>query len=211
MTIHQLPARCWALDPNPDSSGSPDSPHSNPAPEMKESTMTNDRIRRSLRGEPDITEQVRILDAIKAESDRRAERALSEHVAAVKGENPSPEPGTAYHETVTDFRRELIESHLEWTKMMAPYRDAVFTAQAARKQDPEAADVPDSVRDAYVSSLMAAGYSYTLAAVLERAMKLDPEIGETLACIADSVLTNGGDEDICADVWPESAKGSNDD
>jgi hypothetical protein len=164
--------------------------------------MTSAQLRRIIHGEPDTTEQRRILDGIREESARRAERALREHVLAVKGENPSPEPGTAYHETVTDFRRELIESHREWTKTMAPYRDAVFAAQSARKQDPNAADVPDSVHVAYLASMMAAGYSYTLAAVIERAMKLDPEIGEALACVADSVLTNGGDEDICADVWP---------
>jgi hypothetical protein len=146
-----------------------------------------------------------------------AETALREYVLGVKGENPSPEPATAYHETVTEFRRELIGSHLLWMKAMAPHRDVVFTAQDTGKL---ASTKHPAVHDAYLASMMAAAYSYTLAAVIERAMKLDQETGGILACIADSILTNGGEDGICADVWPpddetevpakESAKGTGD-
>jgi hypothetical protein len=60
--------------------------------------------------------------------------------------------------------------------------------------------------NAYTGLMMAAGYSYTLAAVLERAERLDPEVARKLAALADSLLENGGEPEICADVWPKDAE-----
>jgi len=109
---------------------------------------------------------------------------------------------TAYHETVQDLRRELIEAHLDYQKHMAPHRAAVFAAMDAVRGTDRKAEVPAAEMNAYTGLMMAAAYSYTLAAVLERAEKLDPEVARKLAAWADSILENGGEEEICADVWP---------
>lgn len=81
--------------------------------------------------------------------------------------------GTAYHGSVRDLRRDLITSHLDHATAMRPHRDAVHAALAARSSG-KAVKVGLPVHDAYTGQMMAAGYAYTLAAVLELAEQLDP-------------------------------------
>lgn len=111
---------------------------------------------------------------------------------------------TAYHPTIADLRRDLIEAHLDYEKHMTPHRAAVTAAMDAVRGTGRKAEIPPAEMNAYTGLMMAAGYSYVLAAVLERAEKLDPEVARKLAALADSVLENGGEPEICADVWPSA-------
>jgi len=128
-----------------------------------------------------------------------AQAALREHLWATRGEDP--EWATAYHQTIKDLRRELIEAHLDYEKHMAPHRAVVFAAMDARRAGQEA-EIPQAEVNAYTGLMMSAAYSYTLAAILERAEQLDGEVARRLAALADMILQNGGEEEICADVWP---------
>lgn len=109
---------------------------------------------------------------------------------------------TPYHQTIADLRRELIEAHLDYEKHMVPHRAAVFAATDAVRGTDRLPEIPVAEMNAYTGLMMSAGYSYALAAVLERAEKLDPEVARKLASLADCILQNGGEEEICADVWP---------
>jgi hypothetical protein len=131
-----------------------------------------------------------------------AQAALREHLWATRGDRP--EWATAYHQTIADLRRELIEAHLDYQEHMAPHRAVVFAAMDARRAGEER-EIPAAEMNAYTGLMMSAGYSYALAAVLERAEKLDPEVARKLAALADGILQNGGEEEICADVWPSAA------
>ena len=100
---------------------------------------------------------------------------------------------TIYHETVTDFRAELVVTAHGFRERMALYRGR------------PAADLTDMERDAYTGTLMAGNYAYTLAAVLGEAGKFGPEVQQRLATIADDILMNGDDHDRNADVMPAAA------
>jgi hypothetical protein len=112
------------------------------------------------------------------------------------------ERATAYHDTIKDLRRDLIESHLEYERAMAPHRALVFGAMNATRGTDAEPEIPAAEMNAYTGLMMAGAYSYALAAVLERAEKLDPEVAQKLAALADCILENGGEAEICADVWP---------
>lgn len=134
-----------------------------------------------------------------------AEQALSEHIAAVNGR--SAEAGTAYHESVTDFRRELVKSSLMWDKLHSPYWDAthaffVEKRAAAAGQEPVRPD--QAIFDASSAGMMASSYAYTLAAVIAVAQKnFGAEVAQALASVADDLLINGGgDPGWNADVMP---------
>jgi hypothetical protein len=124
----------------------------------------------------------------------QAEKLLAE---AVKAMNATEEPGgaTPWHETVDDFRRELMESHADWREGARRY-SACARAEGAK---PVASA-------AHTASLMAASYSYALAAVLAVARR---EFGEhvvkRLAFKAADIITDGDDDDLNADVKPAEA------
>lgn len=110
-------------------------------------------------------------------------------------EAPAGHRATNYHETVTDFRRELAAAAESWNRGSEHYFKLVHA------QPP--AETPAEIRDAYAGTLMAYGYSYTLAAVLgvaEREFGL--KVAERLAFEADEILTNGDFGDLNADVMP---------
>jgi len=109
---------------------------------------------------------------------------------------------TAYHDTIKDLRRDLIESHLEYERAMAPHRTVVFDAMNAVRGTDAKPQVSAAEMGAYTGLMMSAAYSYALAAVLERAEKMDPDVAQKLAALADCILENGGETEICADVWP---------
>lgn len=109
---------------------------------------------------------------------------------------------TAYHDTIKDLRRDLIESHLGYEQAMAPHRATVFAATDAARGTDAKPRIPAAELNAYTGLMMSATYSYALAAVLERAENLDPEVAQKLAALADCILENGGEAEICADVWP---------
>lgn len=118
-------------------------------------------------------------------------------IAALRapGANPDPDAAsTAHHATVSGLLRDLIQTHLTFTDTMTRYRDQLRNTPGD--------DAPAAIRDAYLASMTAASGHYTLAAVLERAMDKAPGIGVELACLADDLLTGGGDETICAGMWP---------
>jgi hypothetical protein len=98
---------------------------------------------------------------------------------------------TAYHETIADLRRELMESSAEYRQLVDRHRYEAHN------------ELTGAARDAYVASLMASGYAYTLAALLERIGQTDPGNSRRLVAFADEILTNRGREGICADVWPQ--------
>lgn len=137
-----------------------------------------------------------------------AEQALSEHVAAVRGE--SPDRGTAYHESVEDFRRELVKSSLMWDKLHSPYWDATYAYLVAKRAAVAGSEPvrPDqAIFDADAASMMASSYAYTLAAVIALAQKnFGDEVAQALASVADDLLINGDDDPGWnADVMPPSA------
>lgn len=109
------------------------------------------------------------------------------------------EPATNYHTTVDDFRRTLVSSSAAWEKMSTEHNDRIMRART--EGGPE---VPGVVSDAYMASLMAMSYSYTLAAVLKVAEReLGVEAARMLAFEADEILTNGDFDNLNADVVPE--------
>jgi hypothetical protein len=109
------------------------------------------------------------------------------------------EPATAYHETVTDLRRTLVKAAEEWHKTNEHYFGLMHA------QPPS--ETPAEIRDAYAGSLMAAGYAYTLAAILGVAeRKFGPEVAKRLAFDTDEILTNGDFDDLNADVMPGPAE-----
>lgn len=110
---------------------------------------------------------------------------------------PDPQP-TNYHPSVEDFRRDLVKGHVGWEKTCQTYFEPVMGARRTGRTPTEAE------RDAYAGSLMAASYSYTLAAVLKLAeQEFGAEVAHTLACEAEELLNNGDAEPGWnADVWP---------
>lgn len=115
--------------------------------------------------------------------------------------NDTTERATAYHQTIDDLRRALVGSSANWEKMSAEYHDQVM-----RSRTGDGPNVPDVVSDAYMASLMAMSYSYTLAAVLKVAQQeLGEKAARRLAFEADEILTNGDFDNLNADVMPASA------
>ena len=110
--------------------------------------------------------------------------------------------GTPYHESVREFRRDLIAANLDHWKAMKSHQEAVFAVMSARSAGDKAAAVDQATSDAYTGQMMAAGYAYALAVALELAEQLDPVFAMRIASRADCVLTNGGEPEYCADVWP---------
>lgn len=100
------------------------------------------------------------------------------------------EPSTIYHETVAEFRAELVETAHGFRERIDLYRKPAGQMTTAEK-------------DARVGNLMAGNYAYTLAAVLGAAAEFGREVQEKLATIADDILMNGDDHDRNADVMPE--------
>jgi hypothetical protein len=106
------------------------------------------------------------------------------------------EQPTAYHDSVTSLRRELMQESANWS----------------RRKDQPPVPVPyrlpgGPVSRAYTSSLMAANYAYTLAAVLGFAGREFGEgVAHALACVADEVMTNGDFADLNADVQPATGQ-----
>lgn len=99
---------------------------------------------------------------------------------------PEPfDPSTNYHTSVDHFRRDLIAGQAMWHQMTDAHQD---------KRD-------DAHRDAFMASLMAGSYSYTLAAILGHAARHHGErVARDLAFEADELLTNGDFEAMNADV-----------
>ena len=96
-------------------------------------------------------------------------------------------------EKVTEFRKSLIQANLHWDKVHTRY------------PGPHS---PGAEADAYGGSLMAASYSYTLAAVLAfAAREFAPGYAATLAEVAEMILTDGDPDDLNADVMPAQAAG----
>lgn len=101
-----------------------------------------------------------------------------------------PKP-TLYHDSVDDLRRELMTSHVHYAKEVDRYRP-----KALAGSDPMQVT-------AYMSSLSAGSYCYTLAAILGHAAdKFGQEVADELGRLADDILTNGDDDNINADVRP---------
>jgi hypothetical protein len=105
---------------------------------------------------------------------------------------PAPTKPTPYHDSVLDFRRLLVEAAADWHRTVDRHRTAAYAEHGT------AAD-----KDAYAGSLMAASYSYTLAAVLGHAGEaFGPDVAHELGCVADELLMNGDFGDFNADVMP---------
>lgn len=121
-------------------------------------------------------------------------------LAIISGTKPDPDAGTGgtptiYHHSVAGFRRQLAQAAQAYRKASEEY----FAGLQGKKR----AEVTDTERDAYMGTLMAYGYCYTLAAVLGVAEReLGPQSARRLATIADDILTNGDFDDLNADVGP---------
>jgi hypothetical protein len=100
---------------------------------------------------------------------------------------------TPYHDSVDGLRRELVATSER------------FRQDAAAFMPPSLAAAEPMHNAAYIGSLMAGTYSYTLAAVLGYARReFGEDVAHELACVADNLLMNGDDADVPynADVMP---------
>lgn len=98
---------------------------------------------------------------------------------------------TGYHESVDHLRRDLMRAYEQYVKAVQEHRPQTL------------ADTTPMQATAYMSSLAAQSYSYTLAAVLGYAAReFGPEVAHALACVADDVMENGDDNDLNGDVLP---------
>lgn len=97
------------------------------------------------------------------------------------------------HEIVTEFRRSLIQEHLHWGEVRTRY------------PGPHG---PGTTADAHAGSLMAASYSYTLAAILAWTERhFGPGYAAALTGVAQMILNDGDPDDLNADVMPAEAAG----
>ena len=103
----------------------------------------------------------------------------------------STDVGTAYHETVTAFRKELAAEAANFHRASTELHTEAHADQA-----------PMVTREAYLGCLMAGTYGYTLAAVLAEAARFGAEVQQHLAGVADDIITNGDDSARNADVMP---------
>jgi hypothetical protein len=118
----------------------------------------------------------------------QAEQMLAEALAAMNATEPDDRVGYDYA-TVIELRRGLVggSSGADYWQETA---NRYFGCKA-----------PEAARDAYVGSLMAASYSYTLAAVLgAAASEYGQAVARRLAWIAASVMIDGDDNDLNADL-----------
>ena len=121
----------------------------------------------------------------------QAEILLTAAVKAMDATEPDERLGYEY-ETVNDLRRGLVSSAVTWQETADRYCEGRKETQAAA--------------DAYVSSLMAGCYSYTLAAVLGvAATEYGEAVAKHLAWFAASVMIDGDSDDLNADVAPEGS------
>jgi hypothetical protein len=100
---------------------------------------------------------------------------------------------TIYSGSVTDFRRDLVHESGRQHDVSHSYREW-------KPGTPQG--------DAWAGALMAANYSYALAAVLAVAEReFGHEVAARLACKADDILTNGDGAALNADVTPDAEAG----
>lgn len=106
--------------------------------------------------------------------------------------------GTLYHASVEDYRRCLASAYVRWHKDREKYQKLVYAGRDDGRKP------TDAERDAYAASLMASGYSYTLAAIIKLAEeRFGPDAALVLANKADDLLMNGDDgREWNADVMP---------
>lgn len=94
------------------------------------------------------------------------------------------------YDTVDSLRRSLMEQHRQW-------QQGCMTMMKSH-EGKEASDVE---KMAVAGSMMAANYSYTLAAVLGVIQSRGPqELADFVARIADEVMTDGDFADLNADL-----------
>lgn len=121
-------------------------------------------------------------------------------LAIITGAGHYPDAGTsdtstAWHSSVTEFRRALSQDAAAWQETLKKHFTAM-NGQPVQK-------VPPDLRDAYMASLTAASFAYALAAVLGVAEReFGPQTARRLASIADDLLENGDDNDLNGDVAP---------
>ena len=97
---------------------------------------------------------------------------------------------TIYSGSVIDFRAQLVRSAHMWEDMRKRHDDT---------------EKGSGGMDAWLASVSAGNYAYTLAAVLGVAEReFGHDIAARLACVADDVLINGDDHDRNADVNPDA-------
>jgi hypothetical protein len=99
------------------------------------------------------------------------------------------EQGTNYHDSVDHLRRDLMKAVTHWSKTA---EDRFENAHRAGASTDEAV--------AYMASLMAGSYAYTLAAILGYARKYGEHVAHDLAFEADEILTNGDFDGLNKDV-----------
>jgi hypothetical protein len=99
---------------------------------------------------------------------------------------------TNYHESVEDFRCDLMKGVSHWNEVATERFDNARRAGA---------DTDEAI--AYMASLMAGSYAYTLAAVIGYARKYGEDVAHDLAFLADEILTNGDFDGLNTDVMPE--------
>jgi hypothetical protein len=111
------------------------------------------------------------------------------------------DPATNYHESIADLRAALMQAHVAWQSRADERMSALSDTDAS-----------DDAKFALAASLMAANYSYTLAALLGIAEKAGTDniavanLAAHLAFECDEILTNGDFDDHNADV-PVTAMG----
>ena len=124
----------------------------------------------------------------KAYDRRQAEILLAGAVEAMNATEPDERLSGDY-ETVSDLRRGLVSSAATWQEHADRHHGSRTETRAAG--------------DAYAGNLMAGCYAYTLAAVLgAAAAEYGEAVAKRLAWIAASVMIDGDDGDLNADVAP---------
>lgn len=107
--------------------------------------------------------------------------------------------GTGYHETLDALRRELMGEHWNLHEMGRRASRALDDADGKRLETP-----PPLATEAYVGCVLASGYAYALAGVLEHVRREHgPEAARRAGVYVDLTLTNGDDEDMNKDVDPK--------
>lgn len=92
-----------------------------------------------------------------------------------------PESDEDKRERIDHLRRELMQANVSYTSMSAAAGELVFAEQ----------EIP-WLREAYMGTVMAANYCYTLAAVLKAVEKIASlDVALELAGEMEEILTNG--------------------
>lgn len=107
--------------------------------------------------------------------------------------------GTGYHESLDHLRRELMGEHWNFQDLGRKASKAMDDENGKRLENP-----PEWASAAYLGCILASGYAYALAGVLEHVRR---EHGEEAARVAgvyvDCTLANGDDADYNKDVDPK--------